>query len=78
MRRSTEEIFNKGNLDVADEIYDKDYVGHIPSDEIKGPEGMKQFVSQFRNAFPDLKVTIEDQICRRGQGCIPPDCCGYP
>ena len=62
MRRSTEEIFNNGNLDSADEIYSKNYIGHVPPDEIKGLEDMKQFVSQFRNAFPDLNMTIEDLI----------------
>jgi steroid delta-isomerase-like uncharacterized protein len=62
MARTTEEIFNKGNLDVVDETHDKDYVGHTSSDETKGPESVKQFASQYRNAFPDLKITNEDMI----------------
>ncbi len=62
MARTTEEIFNKGNLDVVDETHDKDFVGHTSSDEMKGPESVKQFASQYRNAFPDLKITNEDMI----------------
>ncbi len=61
-RRVVEEILNQGNQDLIDELYDENYIGQMPPDEIKGPEGMKQFVSQFRNGFPDLKITIEDQI----------------
>ena len=61
-RRSTEEVFNQGNLDVADELWNENHIAHVPPDEIKGPEGMKQFASQFRNSFPDIKMTIEDLI----------------
>ncbi len=61
-RRVLEEIFNKGNFAVANEIYEKDFVAHIPPDEFKGPEGIKQFVSAQRNAFPDLNITIQDQV----------------
>jgi len=31
VRRQEEELFSGGNLDVADEIYAPDYVGHDPS-----------------------------------------------
>lgn len=61
-RRGFEEIFGQGNLAVADEVYTKDFVGHAAPDEIKGPEGIKRFVSTFRSAFPDLQFTVEDQI----------------
>lgn len=62
MRRSFEEIFNKGNFEIVDEICGEDFVGHAPPDEIKGPEGIKQEVTGQRNAFPDLHITILDQI----------------
>ena len=61
-RRVTEEIVNKGNLDLVDEIFDKDFIGHGSPEDIKGPEGWKQFLSQYLSAFPDLKITIHDQI----------------
>ena len=62
VRRALEEMFGQWNLAVADEIYDKDFVGHAAPEEIRGPEGIKQFVSMNRSAFPDLQFTIEDQI----------------
>ncbi len=61
-RRSYEEIYNQGNLDVADEIYDENFVSHISPSDLKGTKGIKDFASMLRNAFPDLMFKIEDQI----------------
>jgi steroid delta-isomerase-like uncharacterized protein len=64
VRRSFEEVFNQGNLDAVEEIFASDYVLHDPTspEEIRGTEGMKQYVSMYRTAFPDLQQTIEDQF----------------
>jgi len=64
VRRSFEEVFNQGNLDAVEEIFASDYVLHDPTspEEIRGTEGMKQYVSMYRSAFPDLQQTIEDQF----------------
>lgn len=61
-RRHDEEVLSQGNLGLVDEIFARDFVRHAPSDEKHGPEAMKQFVSALRRAFPDLRVTVEDQI----------------
>ena len=64
-RRFFDEVWNKGNLTVLDEIMVKDHVnsgpGSIPGLP-NGPEGSKQFVTAYRNAFPDVHFTIDDQI----------------
>ena len=62
--RQEEEIFTRGNLDAADEIYAPGYVGHDPSnpEDVRGPEGAKQAAADYRRAFPDLRVTVEDLI----------------
>ena len=39
-----------------------DWVAHSGAEDIQGPEGAKQFVTQYRDAFPDVNVTIEHQI----------------
>jgi len=57
-----EELFNKGNLAVADEIISPDYVYHSVVGEIKGPEGVKQMVTTLRAAFPDIHFTIDDMV----------------
>ncbi len=63
-RREVEEIFTQGKLDVAEEIYASDFVDHdlVLPREMHGPEEMKEYVGMYRSAFPDLKVTLEDQV----------------
>ena len=63
VRLAFEEGWNKGNLTTVDEDVATNYVLHDPfSGEVKGPEGYKQYVKMYRNAFPDLHFTVEDQI----------------
>ena len=64
VRRVIEEMFNKGNLDAADELVAPDFVDHDPAmpEEVRGPEGFKEFTAAYRAAFPDLHVEIEEQI----------------
>ena len=61
VRRTCEEIWNRGNLAVIDERFASDYLGHS-SAEIQGPESAKQFAAAMRSAFPDFHYTVEDQI----------------
>jgi predicted ester cyclase len=64
VRQQEEELFTQGNLDAADEVYAPDYVGHDPSnpEDVRGLEAAKQAASDYRQAFPDLRVTVEDLI----------------
>ena len=61
-RRSYEEPYNKGNLDIADEITDENVIDHSPMGDIKGREALKQMDTMLINTFADLRVKIEDQI----------------
>ena len=64
-RRFFEEVFAKGKLNVLDEIIAKDHVnsgpGSLPGLPT-GPEGVKQLVTVYHNAFPDVRFTIDEQI----------------
>ena len=62
-RRYVEEVGNEGNLDLAEEIFDR-YVAHQPDGSVleRGPEDVKRFMGEFRSAFPDFHSTVEDQI----------------
>jgi steroid delta-isomerase-like uncharacterized protein len=62
-RRYIEEVWNQSNLEVVDEIFDR-YVSHQPDGSTleRGPEDVKRFVGEFRVAFPDLHLSIEEQI----------------
>ncbi len=64
IQRFVEEAFNKGNLDVADEVYASTFVSHDPTaPEGQGsPEDIKQFVNTYLSAFPDGHTTVEASI----------------
>ena len=63
VRREIEELWNQRKLDIIDEIYAADYVGHAAgSPDIHGLESLKQAASMHRTAFPDQKITIKDLI----------------
>ena len=64
-RRFLEEVFGQGKLAVADEIVAPDHVDHGPGalpGVPHGPEGSKMLVTGYRNAFPDIHFTIDEQI----------------
>ena len=62
--RYFDEIMNKGDLAVIDELMTPDFAFHIPTlpDPMRGPEGMKQFVSGLRSAFPDAVLAPDYMI----------------
>ncbi len=67
VRRFYAEVWNKGNLDVADEVFTQDYVRHDPGagQATPGPEGQKQIAAGIRKAFPDVVMTIDFVIGER-------------
>ena len=64
VRRLFEEVWNKGNLSVADELFTPNCEHHDASspDFGRGPESEKKRATLYRTAFPDLRLTIEDII----------------
>jgi serine phosphatase RsbU (regulator of sigma subunit) len=62
-RRYIEEVWNQSNLDVVDEIFDR-YLAHQPDGPTleRGPEDVKRFVGEFRSAFPNFRISLEEQI----------------
>ncbi|HEY9342376.1 MAG TPA: ester cyclase [Hanamia sp.] len=64
VRYAVEEVWNQGNYSVADEIVSSDFVIHSsnPDKEIHGPQGVRQFFTSLRAAFPDIQFAIRDQV----------------
>ena len=64
-RRFLEEAFGQGNLAVVDEIIAPNQAnggpGALPGMP-SGPEGAKMLITNYRNAFPDLRFTIDEQV----------------
>ena len=64
VRRQLDELFNKGNLDLAEELLAPDFVEHDPAmpEDLHGIEAFKQYVGGYRSAFPDIHIEVEDQV----------------
>ena len=59
-RRWYEEMWSKPDLDVADEIVDKDYDPDWVHIDAVGPAQIKHEIKYFRSVFPDLRYEIVD------------------
>ena len=63
VRRLVEEVINKGNIGLFDELVASNLVDHaLPPGFPPGAQGVKQFFGLLRAAFPDFHYTIEDMI----------------
>jgi steroid delta-isomerase-like uncharacterized protein len=56
------DLWNTGNLALADEVLAADFVDHTHPDRVPGPESVKQEVMAFREGFPDAYATIKQMI----------------
>lgn len=60
-RKIYEEAYNKGNLDILDEILDANYVrNHSPMPKVVGLAAYKAFVSETLGAYTDFEMVVED------------------
>jgi predicted ester cyclase len=70
VRRFFEEVWNKGNLAYIDEAYSPDFVLHAlwqnpslgGSRDASGPQAAKEVIGRWLEGFPDMHVTIEEQV----------------
>lgn len=66
MRRWFEEVWNRGNRSVIDELVTEETVIHGLVDgsgaPVKGLDAFRSFHEQFRGAFPDIEITVDDLI----------------
>ena len=63
VRRAIEEVWNQGNVELADELYAPNIRFQNPgAADIRTLEDFKRWVTAFRSAFPDGHTTIEDLI----------------
>ena len=62
-RRFYDEVLNTGDVDRIPELCAEDVVDHeTPPGGPQGIEGVKAFVQMFREGFPDLQATVEDEL----------------
>jgi steroid delta-isomerase-like uncharacterized protein len=61
VRRFYEEVWDRGNVEFAQEVFAEDYLRHDlrPSAAAPGPHGHRQIAAAFRAAFPDLRWHVD-------------------
>jgi len=65
MKRFYDEVVNQGNLKLIDELVAAEFVEHEELPGMKpGREGLKEFFTMFRAAFPDLQFQINDLVAK--------------
>jgi steroid delta-isomerase-like uncharacterized protein len=66
IHRWFKEVWNEGRAEAIDEMMAEDCIAHGLADEsgneLRGPAGFKPFFHNFRGAFPDIEVIVEDTI----------------
>jgi predicted ester cyclase len=66
VRRLYEDGWGKGNLSVIDEVFAAQHVLHwnelVPSQQHRSTDEVKAIVAEYRAAFPDLMVTVDDIV----------------
>jgi|SRR5688572_26169421 predicted ester cyclase len=62
IERWFEEVWNKGRGEAIDEMFAPDGVAHGLGPDLRGPAEFKTFHAAFRQAFPDVRVAVDDLV----------------
>jgi predicted ester cyclase len=63
-RRLLEELFEKGNLEAADDLIHPQFVNHeAPPGNPQGHEGLRETVAWLRELWGPMRFEVEDEIC---------------
>jgi predicted ester cyclase len=61
-----EEVWNQGRVEAIDEMLAEDGIAHGLSDangnEPRGPAGLEPLFRKFRDAFPDIHITVDQTV----------------
>jgi predicted ester cyclase len=61
IRKIFEEAYNKGNLEVLDELIAPNYLRHQPPmKKVEGVEAYKKFVADVRSAYTKFNIRLEE------------------
>ncbi len=67
-QRVYQELWNKGDLGVADELFDPGFVGHTPASQpARGPDGIRRVVQTWRSGLSDLEFVADAQHAEGGR-----------
>jgi predicted ester cyclase len=55
-----EEIITNNRLELADDLFAPEF--YWPQFDLRGPDGVRTWVTAFRTAFPDIDDCVQEQI----------------
>ena len=56
------QVAEEGRYEIFDDILADDFTDHDPGDYAPTKEGLTQFFKDFRTAFPDLSLEVEEMV----------------
>lgn len=66
LHRWFEEVWNRRNMSIVDELMHEDSLSHGLMDDQgnvrRGPDGFRMLFAAFTGAFPDMNVTIDQTV----------------
>jgi steroid delta-isomerase-like uncharacterized protein len=65
VHRVPAELWSKGKVELIDELFADDFVGHFPEKTVHGREGLLDQVTSHRRSFPDWTEEVVDTIADR-------------
>jgi steroid delta-isomerase-like uncharacterized protein len=74
--RKAYQLINDGDIDGFGELLADDFVEHEATEFPPTKDGVKQFFSHFRAAFPDLNMAVEDVIAGGDKVVVRARCTG--
>jgi steroid delta-isomerase-like uncharacterized protein len=63
---ANDELLKKGNIARVPEIFAPGYVAHVNGEDLRGHQAIERFITELREAFPDLRYEVE--ILSSGNG----------
>jgi steroid delta-isomerase-like uncharacterized protein len=61
-RRLMDEVWNKGDLKLIDQLLTSDHMNNDPMNPGRGPEVLREVVQKYRTAFPDCRFDIDEMF----------------
>lgn len=62
LRRFEDQVWNRHNPAVLDELCAPDYLAHMPGNRLLDRTAHRQIIALFQKAFPDCEVTTDELI----------------
>jgi len=64
-----EEVFNRGNFSILEEVIHPDYRYSSPEGQLEGIDQLRDLIQGLRQGFPDLNLSIDDLFVAENKVC---------